>query len=341
LPSRRIPDPGYEVGRYRLLRLVGEGARGAVFEADDPAFDRSVAIKILKPELQSQADIVQAFKDEAESTARVQNENVVSILASGEHDGLLYYVMEYVDGPDLDIRLRGEKRLPWKEAVSIAVQVGRGLKEAHALGLLHRDVKPDNILVYANGSARLTDFGIVKDISSLRGFLVHGRSVGTAAYASPEQCLGKRLMPCTDVYSLGATLYRIVTGRFPFPGHTNKEFMAGHVKGKLTPPIDVLPEIPRPLSNAILKMMARSPLDRYETIDEAIAVLEMIGQGKKPLGGGSGSRNTGAVRIESRRAGGTATGRVAARRGGTSMGIWIFVGVLVAVAVTAFVLLSS
>jgi serine/threonine protein kinase len=211
-----LPSVGAEIGRYRLLRQVGEGARGVVYEADDPAFDRSVAVKILKPEFRDDPEEVRSFLAEAEATSRVQHECVVSIHDSGESGGHPYYVMEFVDGPALDQRLETE-RLDWRTAVEIAVAVGRALAEAHALGYLHRDVKPGNILLGADGRVRLTDFGIVKDISSLRGFLVTGKSVGTAAYASPEQCRGKRLLPATDVYSLGATLYHMVAGRMPFP----------------------------------------------------------------------------------------------------------------------------
>jgi serine/threonine protein kinase len=341
VPADPIPRIGREIGRYRLLRRVGEGARGVVFEADDPAFDRSVAVKILRPELRRDEGVVRSFRDEAEATARVQHPNVVSILDTGETpDGHLYTVMEFVDGPSLETRLEPGAPLGWREAVDIAVQIGRALREAHALGFLHRDVKPGNVLVSKDGHAFLTDFGIVKDISSLRGFLVHGRSVGTAAYASPEQCLGKRLMPATDVYSLGATLYHMLTGRLPFPGKTNQEFMNGHVKGRLVPPHEVEPSLPRPLSNCVVKMMARSPLERYESLDPVLADLEMIGEGKKPMLAGPVARG-GEVRLESRRTGRTPAERVAARTGAPSLRVWILVGVLVALAVAALILLVS
>jgi serine/threonine protein kinase len=329
-----LPSVGAEIGRYRLLRQVGEGARGVVYEADDPAFDRSVAVKILKPEFRDDPEEVRSFLAEAEATSRVQHECVVSIHDSGESGGHPYYVMEFVDGPALDQRLETE-RLDWRTAVEIAVAVGRALAEAHALGYLHRDVKPGNILLGADGRVRLTDFGIVKDISSLRGFLVTGKSVGTAAYASPEQCRGKRLLPATDVYSLGATLYHMVAGRMPFPGSGNQEHMRGHVKGRLVPPSELAPEAPRPLSNVIVRMMARSPLARYETMAAALADLEEILAGRKPLGGSPRPAPSGPVRIERDRTERRATERVAARRGRTSTGVWIAVGLAVAAAIVA------
>jgi len=340
VPPDGLPPLGTEFGRYRLLRVVGEGARGVVYEADDPAFDRSVAIKVLRPNLMEDERAVEEFKSEAEATAQVQHENVVTILMRGEQDGYLYTIMEFVDGPDLEERLKSGETIPWREAVDIAIQVGRALREAHALNLLHRDVKPGNVLLYKNGRARLTDFGIAKDISSLKGFLVTGRAVGTAAYASPEQCLGKRLMPATDVYSLGATLYHMLAGDFPFPGPGNKEFMHGHVKTPLVPPIERRPDIPRPLSNAVARMMSKSPLARYETMERALADLEQIAVGRKPLATGTPTRSTAAVRIESRRGERSATMRVAARRTSTSLGVWIVVAVLVAAAIAAFVFLA-
>jgi serine/threonine-protein kinase len=336
LTAAEIPPIGSELGRYRLLRRVGEGARGVVFEADDPAFDRSVAIKVLKPEFAEDEAAIAEFRQEAETTARVHHENVVSILAVGEQDGHWYTVMEFVDGESLDRRLADGKPMPWPEAVGIGLQVGQALREAHAMDLLHRDVKPDNILMYQDGRARLTDFGIVKDISSLKGFLLTGRAVGTAAYASPEQCLGKRLLPTTDIYSLGATLYRMVTGRFPFPGKTNKELMTGHVKGRLAPPVEHVPDLPRPLSNAIVRMMARNPGERYASIDRVLADLTMIRDGKTVVA--PAAKPAGPVRIERRR-NGRATERVAARRGRTPIGLWITIGIVVVGAIVALVAL--
>ncbi len=335
----RLPPLGTELGRFRLLRVAGEGARGVVYEADDPAFDRSVAVKVLRPKFDDDPEAMEEFQNEAEATAQVQHENVVSILLRGEQDGYRYYIMEFVDGDDVEDRLKSGEPLPWRESVDIALQVGRALLEAHTLGLLHRDVKPGNILLYKNGRARLTDFGIVKDISSLKGFLVTGRSVGTAAYASPEQCLGKRLLPATDIYSLGATLYHMLTGHFPFPGSTNQEFMRGHVKTPLVPLIEVREDIPRPLSNAVSRMMAKSPLARYESMDRALADLEQIAAGKKPLGTAA-SVSTNAVRIDSRRSERTASQRLAARRTRTSAGVWIFVGITVVAAIVGFVVFA-
>jgi serine/threonine protein kinase len=152
-------------------------------------------------------------------------------------------------------------------------------------------VKPGNILLYRDGSPRLTDFGIVKDIGTLKGFLLEGRRVGTAAYASPEQCLGKRLGPATDVYSLGATLYHMVCGRPPFPGDTPNEILNKHVKAKLPSPMRLCPEIPKTLSNAIAKMLSKRQADRYPSMARLVEDLELILDGKIAISNGRASVN--------------------------------------------------
>jgi serine/threonine-protein kinase len=285
LPDRPMPEPGDIIADRMIMRFTGEGAMGIVFEVRDEA-DRSTALKILKPEKAANPDALREFRDEGEATGAVDHENVVTVLRQGESDGWHYIEMEYVDGPPLHRLLKERGALPWREATEIVVQVARALGAAHDLGFVHRDVKPDNVLLYRDGRARLTDFGIVKDISSLKGFLLKGRKVGTALYASPEQCLDKRLDAATDMYSLGATFYHMVCGRPPFKGDSPNVVMNKHVKAPLLPPCELDPEIPKALSNAIEKMLAKKQTDRYPAMARLIEDLEMILGGKVAIGGG-------------------------------------------------------
>jgi serine/threonine-protein kinase len=266
------------LGKYALFGVAGEGAAGVVFEALDPA-GRTVAVKVLRPEKALDPRLVEEFLAEAEATRSVDHENVVSILDAGFARGHHFFVMEFVDGS----RLADLERLPWRTATRIMIGVAKALAHAHRKGLVHRDVKPENVLLDRDGRPRLTDFGIAKDISTLKGYLTAGRPVGTAAYASPEQCLGKRLSPATDMYSLGATFYAAVCGRPPFTGASRSEVMKMHVKAVPRPPRDLVPELPRPLSRLIERMMAKRQSDRVPDMDRLVRDLGTILAGRIPI----------------------------------------------------------
>jgi serine/threonine-protein kinase len=281
--TTRCPAPGDFVAGYRLLRRVGEGGMGVVFEARNGG-DPTLALKVLRPEKAAEEPEVLAFREEARATAAVDHECVVTVHECGVEYGVHYLVMEFVDGPPLDRLLAARGRLDWRLSARIAIQVARALRHAHRQGWIHRDVKPGNILLFRDGRVRLTDFGIVKDIGSLKGFLVGGRRVGTAAYASPEQCLGKRLGPATDVYSLGATLYHMVCGRPPFAGGGPRLVAAKHVKLAPTPPSSLVKGVPKPLSNTIEKMLAKRPTARLSSMGAVIRHLEAILEGRVPVG---------------------------------------------------------
>ncbi len=279
MTGKALPEIGDVLVNHTVLRIAGEGGMGVVYEVRD-RLERSFALKVLRPEKATDPALVREFKDEAVSTGAVDHENVVTVLGQGEENGRHFILMEFVDGPPLDELLAARGKLPPLTAIEIVVQVAKALRCAHAKGLIHRDVKPENILLHQDLRARLTDFGIVKDISSLKGYLVKGRRVGTAAYASPEQCLDKRLDAQTDMYSLGATFYRMVTGRPPFQGENRSKIMKMHVQ--LTPksPIALVPDLPKPLSNLIEKMLAKKRTDRPESMDRLIEDLLKIHSGK-------------------------------------------------------------
>jgi len=277
--GKKIPGPGAVVAGRTLVRPVGEGAVGVVFEARNAAGE-TVALKILKPEKAEDERALAEFQSEAEATGSVKHEFVVTVHGWGESDGYHWIEMEFVDGPTLARLLASKGSLPWRWATKIVVQVAQALRKAHEIGLIHRDVKPDNILIYQDGRARLTDFGIVKDIGSLKGYLLKGRRVGTAPYASPEQCLNKRLSTATDMYSLGATWFHMVCGRPPFLGETNSEIMKQHVTRKPPCPTDLVDDVPKPVSNAIEKMLAKKQGDRYPSMGRLLDDLMMFLRGK-------------------------------------------------------------
>lgn len=278
----RLPAPGETIAGLRLLEQVGEGGMGVVFRArNGTATPR--AVKVLKPERAVDDAAVDAFRQEARATAAARHDSVVDVTECGLEDGVHYLVMEFVDGPPLDRLLAERGRLPWKTAVRIAIQLARALGNAHDLGFLHRDVKPGNVLLFRDGRVRLTDFGIVKDIRSLKGYLVTGRKVGTAAYASPEQVRGKRLGPATDVYSLGATLYHMVAGRPPFTGDA-RQVAAKQVRLDPTPVEKIVPDVPRALSRQIAKMLTKSPMERIPSMEVVAANLVTILAGRVILG---------------------------------------------------------
>jgi serine/threonine-protein kinase len=274
-----LPSPGEVVANHELVRVVGEGAMGVVFEAIAPD-GSTVAIKLLKPEKAREPEAVAEFENEAKATGAVIHRNVVDVLGWGLEDGYHFIRMEFVDGPPLHRLLDEVGRIPWREASKTVIQVARALQCAHDRGLIHRDVKPDNILLYRDGRARLTDFGIVKDISSLKGFLLPAKRVGTALYASPEQCQGKRLTPATDQYSLGATFFRMVCGRPPFIAETASKVMVKHVKEPPPSPANYVEDLPKPLSNVIEKMLAKKVTDRYPEMERLIEDLILLVKGK-------------------------------------------------------------
>ena len=192
--------------------------------------------------------------------------------------------------------LRKKGRIPWKPAVKVSSQGARALSHAHGRVLVHRDIKPGNVLLYKDGRARVTDFGIVKDISSLKGFLLNGKQVGTVGYASPEQCLGKRLSIATDIYSLGATLYHMLCGRTPFEGASANEIMNRTVKEKLRPPIRRVADMPKALSNTVEKMLAKKQTERHETMASVATELTMILDGKVPMASARPTANLAALK---------------------------------------------
>ncbi len=281
---QRGPD---RIGRYELVRKIGEGGMGTVYLAKDVAPDgaeRVVALKVLPSELARDKTFMGRFQREAQALTRMVHPNIVRGLDVGSADGAHYIAMEFIDGIDCDKMLTRRGRVPEKEAVRIAVQVARALEYAHSQRVIHRDIKPANILVTPDGAAKLTDLGLAKSTSATASKLTQtGITMGTPHYISPEQAMGNRDLDVrSDIYSLGATLYHLVTGRVPFEGSSPAVIVAKHLTEELMNPRDIVPELSEGLLRVLEKMMAKDRDDRYQDPAKLIEDLERIIEDKAP-----------------------------------------------------------
>lgn len=252
-------------GTFQIERLLGRGGMGAVYLAREPALDRQVAIKVLPPERAQSGDLRERFKREARTAAQLSHPHIVPLLTFGEDDGLVYFVMGYVDGETLSNRLQREGPLSAGEAVRVLTELAQALSYAHSRAVVHRDVKPDNVLLEQPRSiVRLTDFGIAKQHTGRPSLTAAGAVIGTPLYMSPEQASGRTDVDArTDVYSLGAVAFTVFTGRPPFEGRSSSDIMRQHLTGEVPRLRDVLPDIPGSLDDAVQRCLAKEPADRW------------------------------------------------------------------------------
>ena len=259
-------------GRYELEELVGSGGMSNVFRAHDRLLERTVALKILHEQYTRDEDYVERFRREARAVAQLTHPNIVTVIDRGEQDGRQFIVFEYVDGENLkELSARGP--LDAGEAIRLALQVAHALSFAHARGLVHRDVKPQNVLLNDEGQAKVTDFGIARSLD-VHGVTQTGTVLGTSDYIAPEQARGQKVDPKTDIYSLGAVLYELLTGEVPFSGDN---FVAVAMRHVSEPPPSVLehrPDCPLRLDLAVQRAMAKDPADRFASMEELCAELE-------------------------------------------------------------------
>jgi serine/threonine protein kinase len=259
--------------RYELEELVGTGGMSSVYRAHDRLLERHVAIKVLHEQFTADGDYVERFRREARAVAQLSHPNIVTVIDRGEHDDRQFIVFEYVDGENLKALVNREGPLPEREAIELALQIARALGFAHAEGLVHRDVKPQNVLLNDGGQAKVTDFGIARSLDVKGGLTQTGTVMGTSDYIAPEQARGSRVDAQSDVYSLGAVLYELLTGEVPFAGDNFVAVAMQHIN---KPPPSVRerrPELSPCVDAAVRRAMAKEPRDRFDSMDELCTEL--------------------------------------------------------------------
>jgi serine/threonine-protein kinase len=259
--------------RYELQELVGTGGMSSVYRALDRLLERNVALKILHPHYGDDEEYVERFRREARAVAQLSHPNIVTVIDRGESDGQQYIVFEYIDGESLKQLVDRNGPLPGRRAIELTLQVADALAFAHQAGLVHRDVKPQNVLVTEDGEAKVTDFGIARSLDVEHGVTQTGTVLGTSNYLSPEQARGQTVTPSTDVYSLGVVLFELLTGEVPFPGDN---FVAVAMKHINEPPPSLLerrPDVPVRLVHAVERALAKDPADRFQTMEAFAAEL--------------------------------------------------------------------
>jgi eukaryotic-like serine/threonine-protein kinase len=260
-------------GRYGLERQLGHGGMASVYLAHDTELDRAVAVKLLAENVAADAELRERFVREARLAARLSHPNVVSVFDAGEDDGRPYIVMEHVEGETLADLLVRRRRLPPEEARQLALQACRGLAHAHESGLVHRDVKPQNLLLRRDGTLKIADFGIARAVEGT-SLTQAGTVLGTAAYLSPEQALGEQVTTAADVYSLGAVLYELLTGRPPVEAESLADLAEKQRRPSIVPVHELAPDVPADLEDVVMRCLARNPEYRPATAGELERDLE-------------------------------------------------------------------
>lgn len=257
--------------RYEIIARIGAGGMADVYKAQDHKLNRLVAVKVMKAEFREDTGFVQRFQKEAQAAAKLSHPNVVNVYDVGEDRGLYYIVMELVEGITLKNYIQKKGKLSVKEATSIAIQVSLGLEAAHNRGIIHRDVKPQNIMISTDGKVKLSDFGIAKAMNSNT---ITANVMGSVHYSSPEQVRGGISDAKSDIYSLGITMYEMVTGRVPFDGDSTVSIAIKHLQEEMVSPSRYTPDLPYSLEQIILKCTQKNPERRYHNVGELIEDLK-------------------------------------------------------------------
>src|SRR5438034_2688633 len=272
--------------RYRLEAKLGSGGMSTVYLASDETLERRVAVKVMHREMSDQPDQLERFRREARAVAQLSHPNVVAVIDAGEDGGHPYIVFEYVEGETLKQRIDRLGRLPVDEATAYAIEIGRGLAAAHARRMVHRDVKPQNVLIDPEGRAKVTDFGIARSLES-DGLTKTGRVLGTTDYVSPEQAMGRDVDARSDIYSLGVLLYEMLTGRPPFAAETGVGVAMKHVNEPMPDVQAARPEVSAALAAVVERATAKDPRKRYSDMAAMVVDLESALEVEVARAGGS------------------------------------------------------
>jgi len=278
-------DVAEQIPGYKILGKLGSGAMAIVYKARQLSLDRIVAIKILPRRFSENKDYVQRFYKEGKAAAKLNHNNIVGAYDVGEAGGYHYFVMEYVEGKTLYEDISKGKIFTEQEAIEVVTQVASALAHAHARGLIHRDVKPKNVMINSAGIVKLADLGLARDASDIEMAKSEaGKAFGTPYYISPEQIRGEMDLDArSDIYSLGATFYNMVTGRVPFEAATPSEVMKKHLREPLIPPDHINTSLSAGVSEVIEMMMAKRKEDRYSSAEELLTDLNAVRRGESPL----------------------------------------------------------
>ena len=261
-------------GRYELEELIGTGGMSSVYRAHDQLLDRKVALKVLHQQYGGDEDYVERFRREARAVATLSHPNIVTVIDRGEHEDRQFIVFEYVEGENLKRLIERRGPAPVTTALELAMQIARGLSFAHGQGLVHRDVKPQNVLMNGDGQAKVTDFGIARSLDVQHGMTQTGTVLGTADYIAPEQAQGQRVDEHTDVYSLGVVLYEMLLNEVPFPGENFVAVAMRHINEEPPSIRAKRPDVPPRVEAAVHRAMAKDPQARFQTMAEFCQELE-------------------------------------------------------------------
>jgi serine/threonine-protein kinase len=277
--------PTHQIPGYKILGKLGAGAMAVVYKAQQLSLNRTVAIKVLPRRFSENPEYVERFYKEGRAAGKLNHNNIVQAVDVGEAGGYHYFVMEYVEGKTLHDDLSAGKVFKEDAALDIVIQVAHALQHAHACGLIHRDVKPKNIMINTAGVVKLADMGLARETTDIEAAQTEaGKAYGTPYYIAPEQIRGKiDIDGRADIYGLGATLYHMVTGRVPFMADDPSEVMRKHLREELIPPDHINTSLSAGISEVIEVMMAKRKEDRYNNVDELLTDLEAVRNGRPPL----------------------------------------------------------
>lgn len=275
---------GQQIPGYKVMGKLGAGAMAQVYKARQLSLDRMVAIKVLPRKFSANAQFIERFYAEGRAAAQLNHPNIVQAFDVGQAGDYHYFVMEYVEGRTVYDDIVKHKRYSEQDALNIIIQISEALEHAHNKGLIHRDVKPKNIMINREGVAKLADMGLARAMSDKEAAEAEqGKAFGTPYYISPEQIRGElNIGPSADIYSLGATLYHMVTGSVPFDGKNPSAVMHKHLKAELIPPDHVNPKLSAGISEVIEMMMAKNPRDRYQHCRDLLMDLRAVRTGQPP-----------------------------------------------------------